>query len=145
MAQQFQARNGVLNFSWEADKWIYTAVGVPLAGWVATAWLRWRRERAWQQAADNMERARRQKIDRLVRLPPECKTVLHGFHMKASHTRRLPPWDPAVRILVEEGILSEVSGGDTYDAVDLYFSVNIQLWAVLPDWLAVDSPKDAQK
>ncbi|MCY1263107.1 hypothetical protein D9M68_123750 [compost metagenome] len=133
----------MVDVPWDDVKWVYTSVAVPIAGWFI---VRWRRRRdakvARERRAEHAYFARRQEIDSLIGLPPECKTVLYSFYAQGTHTRRLNPEASAVQLLVSRRILIKGPGGGTYDAIDRYMTVVPAIWALLPEWLAEDPPAD---
>ena len=114
-------------------QWAYVAIIAPLfgalGGWLRSWWLEWR----------SAKRRKKNIVSTLSGLPPEAKAVLIDFHQNGTHTMRVDPGHPAVRVLVSSGVLVVGPGGGTYDAVDRYCTIKPHLWELMDDWMLDDA------
>lgn len=111
-----------------AIQWLYVAIIAPVLGWLG----------GWFQSWNRQRRKAKTIVSHLSGLPPEAKSVLIDFNFQGAHTLRGNPGDPATRLLVKQGILSVGPGGGTYDAVDSYLTVRLDIWEAVDDWIKTD-------
>lgn len=108
----------------EVLRWIGLLVLAPLFGWFG-----------WKLAARRSAKERRRRLFVYFNgLPDKAKAALIEFYEHRAHTLRGDPEDPAIRLLVRAGIVVIGPGGGTYDAVDRYLIIPIDIWEVVNEW-----------
>ncbi len=117
-----------MDIDFSAFQWLYVVIVAPLLGWLGGWFQHWHRQR----------RKTKTIVSRLSGLPPEAKSVLIEFNFQGVHTLRGDPGSPVVRLLVEHGVLSVGPGGGTYDAVDRYLTIRLDVWEAMDDWIKTD-------
>lgn len=114
-------------------QWIYAAILAPILGTAAILIRnRWRRR-------SSARRRKERIIQHLSGLPLEAKAVLIEFHQNGAHTMRCDPFERAIKVLVNQGVIIPGPGGGTYDAVDRYFSIRPEIWELIEDWVIADA------
>ena len=112
----------------ELLQWLYVAIIAPVFGAIG-GWI----HGIWQK-----RRARKRLVSHLMGLPIESKEVLVRFIVEEKHTMRGDPLDPAVRLLMAQGIIVKGPGTGAYDAIDAYLSIPSRFWSVRNHWLISD-------
>lgn len=114
--------------------WIEIATAAA-GGWLAQD------VRAWIRGRIQAARTRDQWGSYIAGLPPECLDLLGDFVTAGSHTMRANPSEPAMRLLIQRGLVIPGPSGGTYSAVDRYLTLRPDVWDVLPTVLAEVLPQ----